>query len=1034
MQNFPAAYKTANDSMAKRPVYVFEVIWAGGGPGVSGTNDIYFTTCDVNDILNFPYPARWFPFLDAESISGISQSVDPINGVSTIGQLSVSITDYGGMVSNIVQAADVKGHGLRRQRCEVSMLYKGMDWADKVRVRSMYVEDLKLANYNQYKLTCTDVQARMRKTVFNPAQTTLSAIVAASGAVTLNVLDARLFNLVTSVTHGSSGFVKINDEIMRFNVKTDASLTVPAAGRGMYGTTAAAHAINDTVDELIYLNENPITMALKILESSGVASANGTFDAYPAAWGCNLKTVDAVDQAGLLQVGELLTGLSPSHLPGDGLQFEFLLESGVEAKKFIEDSILKIIGAFGFVRADGSYSIRAYNDLANAAKENAVAVLNENNVVSWGDLNYSYTDLANQMWIEYDEFPKLSGKYLRAALFVDTVSKRKWGDAKMLRYTARGIPPDSIFVSQLYQRFQRVMARYSRPPMKMSATLLPKMHGMEIGDIVRITLPIRDLISGATLDRAFEIVSTSLKPKTGEVAVECIAQPERGGMWFGGVGEVASIIVLPNVIRIPVSTSQQLVLQSYDGSGAPVPTPAVSWLSLTKLVGVDANGLVTAGAGVGSDEVFAVVGSKRYGVTITVIALPNTNPVASVQAFPSEVNMGLAQNKIVTALAYDLVVTQVNGVTFTWASSNPAVATVTPGPAASATITSVSNGTANITATETVSSVVSPAMPVTVAVPQTPTYTPPAIAASAYQIGTQITTMGGVGGPHTIPDGYNFAAGDYWFDGDVLLASGTICTINGTVRIFSLGVVRINGTVDGKGRGGAAAPSSGSAYAFNGDSRLFNNWSEFRSVGSDATSVGFIGSGGVGAYTKAYSYATNAAGVPTITAPPLYSALPSINLIGSAVDGYGSLTALSGIPTNAQGGGGSCGSVMYHQLGTSLSRTWDGGSGGAGGAGLVIMARGIYVVAGDIDLSGADSTSGTWTCPGGPGGGGSFIALAERNIYGLPVMSIDTERLNLNPGIAAAQYVVGFYVYSYPTYTIPPTAGKPGGFIQQVIG
>lgn len=1014
MQNFPAAYKANNDRMSKQPVYVFEIIWDGGGPGIPGTNDIYFTTCDINDILNFPYPARWFPFLDAESISGISQSVDPINGISTIGQLSVQITDYGGMVSNIIKAADVAGHGLRRQRCEVFMLYKGMDWADKVRVRSMYVEDLKLANYNQYKLTCTDVQAQMRKTVFNTAQTTLNAGVAASGAVTLSVLDARLFNLVTSVTHGSSGFVKINDEVMRFNAKTNSTLTVPAGGRGMYSTAAAAHVINDTVDELIYLNENPITMALKILESSGVASANGAFDAYPAAWGCNMKNVDAVDEAGWLQIGELLTGLSPSHLPGDGLQFEFLLESGVEAKKFIEDSILKIIGSFGFVRADGSYSIRAYNDLANAAKENAVAVLNEHNIVQWGDLSYSYTDLVSQMWIEYDEFPKLSGKYLRAALFVDTISQKKWGAAKQLRYTAAGIPPDTVFVSQLYQRFQRVMARYSRPPMKIPLTLMPKMHALEIGDIVRVTLPIRDLLTGTTLDRAFEVISTALKPKTGEVAVECIAQPERGSMWFGGVGEVASVVVSPAAASIPVSTTQQLTAQCFDGLGTPVSTPAISWV-VTGGVTVDANGLVTAGGAAGSGTVYAVVGAQQSNVVvITVTATANNNTVAFISISPSATTLEAGQTKLVTALAYDVSLNQVNGKTFNWASSNGAVATVPAGPSVSATVTAVANGTANITATETVTSVVSPVMAVTVAVPQTPTYKPPKIADSAYQIGTKIITMGGVGGPHTIPNGYNFAAGDYWFDGDVLLPSGSTCTINGTVRIFSLGVVTINGTVDGDGRGFASTIGSTPASSPSGVSTYPEGH------GKPGIFSGFCGRGGSGITFDVWPNSEKMRVNGGAGATALYPSLPQLNIIGTSILN-GSWSSVSGLPTLLTGSQG--GSAAFAKNDNT------NGASGESGAGFLLMARGIYITTGKVQLRGnpAKTSSASYSTGGGGGGGGSFVALAESNLYGLPVTSILPTNIYLNggaAGITGVKYIV----------VAPSTQGDSGCFIPIVIG
>jgi len=125
-------YELKNAALAKNPVYVAEIFFNNGNSGTDGTNDIYFATCDVNEITGFAHTDRWFPFLKSDSISSMSQTVDPINGVSSVGNLSLSITDYNGMVSDIIKAADTAGHGLRRQRLSIIMLYKGMDWADRV--------------------------------------------------------------------------------------------------------------------------------------------------------------------------------------------------------------------------------------------------------------------------------------------------------------------------------------------------------------------------------------------------------------------------------------------------------------------------------------------------------------------------------------------------------------------------------------------------------------------------------------------------------------------------------------------------------------------------------------------------------------------------------------------------------------------------------------------------------------------------------------------------------------------------------------
>lgn len=1020
-----AAYLAKNTALAKQPVYVAELFFNGGATGVDGTNDIYFSTCDVNDITGFPFPAKWFPVLKANSIGSMSQQVDPINGVSTIGNVSMVVTDYKGIVSDIIKAADTAGHGLRRQRISIFKMFKGMAWADRVLVRTMQVQDLKLSALNEYTLSAADVQTQLKKTIFNPFQTTTNAAIAAAGAATFTVVDARNFKLATSVSYGASGFIKIDNEIMRWTVSATNSFSIAAPDRGLFGTIAAAHAIGAKVDEIIYLNENPITMMLKLMESSGVAGANGVYDTYPAHWGCGMDSTNDVQEADWLSVGQLLTGLSAANpMPADGLQFEFILNKGVSGKKFVEDSIHKILGSFGFVRGDGKYSIRAYNDIGNAIKENCAITLDRNNVVKWGDLNYNYQTLANQLWIDYDEQPKLSGKYIRSTLFVDSASVKKWGDAPQLKYVAQGVPPTSAFIDQLYQRFQRVLARYSRPPMQISLTLLPKLGELEIGDLVRVTLPIRDIFTGAPLDRAFEVLSTQLTPTTGEVVIQCIAQPEVASFWFQGVGAVASVAVSPNVVSIPTGGTQQLIARSFDATGAQVPTPAISWVASGNVT-VDANGLITAGA-VGTGSVAAIVGTKMSAsVVITITASAITGTTGSVVIAPATVSLATAQTQQATALAKDIAGAQLNGKTFNWSSSNPAVATVPIGPSVSALITAVTNGSANITATETLSGIASAPVPVTVAAPVTPTYTPPAIADSAYKIGTQITTHGVAGGPHAIPNGYNFAAGDYWYDGNVTLPLGSTCTINGTVRIFSLGGVTIDGTVDGVGRGQSAA------LAVSGFIRNVSG------------QQGFVGSGGVtggvsGTIPPPPGFRSAARDITQPIAAgfsALNQSAPILSLIGSSVPPWQSI---QGMPSSLVGTNGWTGYVTWDDRSYNVSSIPAGyaGTAGTGGAGLLICARGLYISAGSIDLRGgaggnATALSGvsSFAEAGSGGGGGSFVGLAERNAKGLPVLSVLQSRI-ITVGGAGGQSSRGSLSGSFTN----PGIGGNGAFYAQVIG
>jgi len=1004
-------YELKNAALAKNPVYVAEIFFNNGNSGTDGTNDIYFATCDVNEITGFAHTDRWFPFLKSDSISSMSQTVDPINGVSSVGNLSLSITDYNGMVSDIIKAADTAGHGLRRQRLSIIMLYKGMDWADRVVVRTMQINDLRLSALNEYKLTATDVQRQLQKTVFNPYSTTLSAAIASTGAITPSVVDARKFIATTQQTYGTAGFIKIEDEIMMWTAKTDNGFTISAGGRGMFGSTAAVHAIGKKVSEIIVLQENPITMALKVMQSTGEGS-NGTWDVYPARWGCGMDNDNDVDVNEWLEVGKLLVGLADTPAASDGVQFEFVLDEGIEAKKFIEDQILKILGAFGFVHGDGRYGIRAYSDLSNAIKENASITADRNNVVKWGDLTYNYNDLTNQVWIEYDEAAKLSGKFIRNAIFVDTVSIKKWGEARQLKYAAPGVIPTSSFASNLYQRFQRILARYSRPPIQIELTLLPRFHTVEIGDIVRVSLPVRDLLTGAALDRAFEVISTQLQVKTGEIVIKCIAQPERATFWFGGVGEVYSVAISPAAASVVSGQTQQLTARAFDASGNQLPIPAIVWLA-TGNVTVDSNGLVMADA-VGSSSVIAVVGNKQSNTAaITVMDTANTDPVASVTVSPSTVQFEAGQTQQFAAQAKDAGGAVVHGATFTWASSNSGVASVPAGPSVSAIVTAVADGTANITATETVSAIASAIVPVTVAVPPTPDFTPPIIADSAYQVGTQLTAathptvISGATAPYVFVDGGDLPSGDYWVDGDISLGIGHTITINGTVRLFSTGSVTINGTVDGCGRG-----NQGAQDVYLTGSGPYEN-------GINASPPGFFGNGGDGGNTQSAGYpfvgGRGAIGIHATT--PLLSPLPT------NIDGNGTWLGITGIPTMLGGSPGATGSGQYNDF------VFGGHSGGNAGAGLFLAARSVFISIGRINLDGlpgdGDTVYGLGAAGGGGGGGGSFVGFAEKNINGLPVLVISPNAISTAGG-------GGGQILNRPLFAGFP--GTNGAIIMQVIG
>lgn len=225
--------------------------------------------------------------------------------------------------------------------------------------------------------------------------------------------------------------------------------------------------------------------------------------------------------------------------------------------------------------------------------------------------------------------------------------------------------------------------------------------------------------------------------------------------------------------------------------------------------------------------------------------------------------------------------------------------------------------------------------------------------------------------PGRITANGNLAAGTYYYLGDLQLDSGVTVTINGNVQLRVRGHFQKNGTIDGKGRGHAGAAQVGT-FGF----------SDF-----NAGIQGFIGSprSGGGFQLKTFASIGLAGNVDGFSTVGRYSSVPEFNL---TVDASGNLI---GLPADLRGSSGPTGHA------STRTSTVRGGAGGNGGAGLVVVARGIdFGASGTIDLSGGDGSQGetfSWngdTFRAGSGAGGApggWLAVIDGSGLSAPDLS-----------------------------------------------
>lgn len=173
-------------------------------------------------------------------------------------------------------------------------------------------------------------------------------------------------------------------------------------------------------------------------------------------------------------------------------------------------------------------------------------------------------------------------------------------------------------------------------------------------------------------------ITATIEGKTGSAAITVANQP------------VASVVVTPTAPNVSVGQTVQLTATPYNSAGQPLTGRTATWSSSAAAVAtVSSSGLVT-GVAAGSAVITATIEGKSATANVTVSPVP----IATVTVSPASATVNVAWTTNLTATARSSNGTVISGVTFTWTSSNPAVATVSP----SGVVTGVAPGSATITA------------------------------------------------------------------------------------------------------------------------------------------------------------------------------------------------------------------------------------------------------------------------------------------------------------------------------------------------
>lgn len=458
--------------------------------------------------------------------SAKSQRLVPDDSVSDIGSMSFRIVDKAGTVTDAFRTKLTALKGLRGKTVRFYRGFEGFVWSAFSLFQTQIIKDAEF-DFGAYVIECSDITREQRKQVFEPKTTTLRLSCTATDT-TIAVYDTAAF---LAVEHGTSwsdgpsgtyGYIKVQDEVIRWSGKTPDSFT--GCTRGALNTRPKSHAVDATtaadqrtkVEEVIYL-ELPAPMLAYAVLTGVLYGHTGTL---PEHWHLGIST-------SLVRLADF-TGIGADvWTPADaskGLILRFSQEKGQDGKAFLEKQVFAPMGCYSPVYADGQVGLRRLAALTGDAA--AIMTLTEDHIVSHSGLQHDLSGMMNDFLIEWS----FDGKEpRRKTRLFDRRSQRIHGKAPQKVLSWRGLYGSRHTDVTIWQRLQAFYDRYSAPPQRLQVRLLPSFGSIEVGDVARIKVAnLRDYAgAGATIDRAFEAQRVSVNHQTGEVDVDFFGSTSR---------------------------------------------------------------------------------------------------------------------------------------------------------------------------------------------------------------------------------------------------------------------------------------------------------------------------------------------------------------------------------------------------------------------------------------------------------------------------------------------------------------------------
>jgi hypothetical protein len=270
MRTDPAAFSASNLADSKEPRFVVRIGYDLDSLAITSHSDTADVTAGTVLLGMLAEPTV------------TSQRLKPDDAVAEIGSASFSLIDGDSEFSEEVRERLVGGEGLRGKKVEFYVGFAGLAFSDFQLVATQLISTVKYSD-GRYDISCLDIQRQLRNDIFEPVSTTISAAVL-EGDTSITLTSITGLQLVPHTAAASDapnalvGYVKIRNEIIRYTGFAGTMIT--GCTRGVFGTTPAAYPVDpavaaerrEKVTEYIYLELPAVKLALAIL--SGFVAGN----------------------------------------------------------------------------------------------------------------------------------------------------------------------------------------------------------------------------------------------------------------------------------------------------------------------------------------------------------------------------------------------------------------------------------------------------------------------------------------------------------------------------------------------------------------------------------------------------------------------------------------------------------------------------------------------------------------------------------------------------------------------------------------